>query len=317
MVTAEPKSKEWLLAHNGTIGSSRAAAVLGRSKYETPLDVYREMIDPDPKPKPITGRMRHGMILEPWGLIVAEEQFDIAYVKVNGDRLDSMRRHPDLPFAHTTPDAVTMDGDEPIEVKTPDPAIVSKVRLRGLKACEAYEIQCRHHMAVMDRDRCFLVLIHPVDLSVYVHEIHRDRETEQRIIEGEQCFWERLQRREPPEPAAEPEPLKLPDDGGELLVIDNDEALAAAEAWIEAQAAIEDAQDLKEEAKGRLLDVAAGAPVFEIHGGGEPLMRVYHKTQQGRETVDRKALLADHPEMAKYVKRGRPFKRLRTYILTS
>ena len=196
MSTATMDRAAWLAERLTGIGASEAAAVCGVSDYETPLDVYLRKVGVAPE-KPETPRMRWGTRLEG---VIAD-----AYVEREGVALSGTQRFlrsPVHPFMLATLDAVRTDG-RVVEFKT-----------MGERAADAlgdqlgddgsdviplhWRCQVTHQLIVTGTDVADLaVLIGGSDFRVYT--IGYDERVAARMVEMEQEFWSRVERREPPE----------------------------------------------------------------------------------------------------------------------
>lgn len=183
---------EWLKDRMSGIGGSDAAAVMGLSKWKTPLDVFMEkrgevapVLDSEP--------MKWGRLLEP---VVRQE-----YAEQSGQvvRLapNEVIRHPKLPFMLCTPDGVTESGrlyegkcartsdgwGEPGSNQIPD----------------AYLIQVQHSLIVTKLSVADVaVLIGGSDFRVY--EVPADPELQELIVDVETAFWRDVMAGEPPAP---------------------------------------------------------------------------------------------------------------------
>jgi len=91
--TREMSRIDWLKSRQRGIGGSDVAAVLGLSKYKTPLDVYNEKIADEPVDNPITPRMEAGTRLED---TVAKWWADENQFQIQKD--NKIRIHDQLPF---------------------------------------------------------------------------------------------------------------------------------------------------------------------------------------------------------------------------
>jgi putative phage-type endonuclease len=184
--------EEWLKDRMSGIGGSDAPAVMGMSKWKTPLDVFLEkrgeapeVLDSEP--------MKWGRLLEP---IVRQE-----YAERSGQvvRLapNEVIRAPHLPFMLCTPDGVTENGrlyegkcartsegwGEPGTDEIP----------------EAYLIQVQHSLIVTKLSVADVaVLIGGSDFRVY--EVPADPELQELIVDVESAFWRDVMAGEPPAP---------------------------------------------------------------------------------------------------------------------
>lgn len=182
----------WLKERMTGIGGSDAPAVLGLSKWRTPLDVFydkrgegAEFIDND--------AMKWGRLLEP---VVrqeyAERRGEVVRVKPH-----ELIRHPRHSFIFCTPDGIT-DSGRGYEGKVARTA-EGWGEEGSADIPEAYLIQVQHSMLatalpVFD----VAVLIAGSDFRIY--EVPADAELQDMIVDVESAFWEQVQRGEAPPP---------------------------------------------------------------------------------------------------------------------
>lgn len=184
---------QWLEQRRTGVGGSDVAAILGLSKWRTPLDVYLDKRGQG-APQPDNEAMRWGRYLEP---VVRQ-----AYADETGRELlvlPYIVRHPVHAHMLATLDGFTSDGrifeakttrtgegwGEPGSDDIPQP----------------YLLQIQHYMevtgfAVAD----VAVLIGGSDFRIY--EVPADCELQQMLVQAEAEFWACVQRAEPPEPVS-------------------------------------------------------------------------------------------------------------------
>jgi len=305
------RSKRWLNEYNQTIGGSRAAAIVGKSPWESARDIYDQMFAGEQKRNiDDSPDIRRGNLLEP-----------IAIGELNRKTGRKMRRWPqsrfvydsNIPFAHCLPDAVD-DVEEPCEiaeVKVPRPATWQRMYLNGIP--EHYQIQCQHNMAVWGARVIHFAALCPVTMQLLYLPIERNQEFIDQLMFAEREFFENGKRGVAPSDDAKSDIIELPPIDGELTHLDSEEAVKAAEAYKAAKELLTESEEIVEQARARLLDVAGDATAFEIRG----ILRCYHTLQNGRETFDSKKALKDNPELEKYLKTGKPFKTFRAYPLST
>lgn len=300
------KTQAWLEEYNRTIGGSRAAAVAGIDKWSSPAAVYDEMFggkvreDISGNPDIIRGTMMQGIALDMFCEATgqqAEEHPQDAFVYNDG-----------MPWAHILPDGWIANSDsKPIEIKVPRPGTFQRMYLNGVP--ENYQLQCQHGMAILECETYEFVALCPVTFRVLHVTIGRDDRIIDALMEQEREFFENGKVGiRPPEitaiVGAEMEPV-----GGTLIKVDSEDAIKAAQSYLETKALLDDVEGLIDEAKLRLVDAAGGADVFEV----SDLIRVYWKEQQGRKTFDTKAACAADPSLERFYKVGSPFRSFRAY----
>jgi putative phage-type endonuclease len=185
--------EQWLQERRSGIGGSDAAAILGLSKWKTPLEVYMEKRG-ELAPRPDNESMRWGRVLEP----VIRQQ----YAERTGRVVrvpDYIVYHQDHSFMLANLDGVT-DDRRVVEIKTArtsqgwgDPGTD--------EVPQEYLLQVQHYMAVTGFGVADVaVLIGGSDFRVY--EVPADRELQEMLIESEAEFWHRVEQGIPPEPVS-------------------------------------------------------------------------------------------------------------------
>ncbi len=188
--------EQWLEQRRSGIGGSDAAAILGVSKWKSPLDVWLEK----------TGRAEETKESEAmyWGTVL-EEPVARKYMEVTGrkiERCNDILVHPDKPFVIASVDRlVCPDGkkrprvkgkiitDRGLEVKTANAFVASDWGESGTDEVPEYYLpQPMHYMAVTGcRSWDVAVLIGGSDFRIY--HIERDDELIRLMLEAEEQFW--------------------------------------------------------------------------------------------------------------------------------
>lgn len=178
------------------LGGSDVAGILGISPWRTPLDVYLDKVQPrereyDPSRERILTR---GKRMEPYVIDLLQEETGLQVVRRGERYID-----PALPFIAAEIDAEAATGEN-IEIKTSSPF---KSKEWGEQQTDEipvyYTAQAMHGMMVTGAPVCvFGVLIGADDFRIY--RVERDEETIAGIRAKEVEFWERVQRRDAPEP---------------------------------------------------------------------------------------------------------------------
>lgn len=194
MTTALPSTIDraaWLAERRSGIGGSDAAAVIGLSRWKTPLDVYLEKRGEAPE-RETSPAMFWGTTLEPVIRDVYAEQTG-RVVRVPTVVL----RHSAYPWMLGTIDGVT-DDKRLVEIKTTrsadgwgDPGTD--------QIPEAYLVQVQHYLTVTALSVADVaVLIGGSDFRVY--EVPADPELQEMLTEQEAAFWRRVVEGIPPDP---------------------------------------------------------------------------------------------------------------------
>jgi len=190
--------EQWLKERTTGIGGSDIAAVLGLSKWRTPLDVYRDKRG-EAEPQPENSAMRWGRYLEP---VVRQAYADETGREVR--MLPDMLRHPEYAFLIANLDGFVAAGQPGTSV---DRIFEAKTARSGDGWGEPgsdqipreYALQVQHYMNVA---RCVVadvaVLIGGSDFRIY--EVPSDPELQAMMMDAAAEFWERVQNGNPPEP---------------------------------------------------------------------------------------------------------------------
>lgn len=177
------------------IGGSDVAGILGISPWKTPLDVYMDKVqprnsDPDRNKARVFAR---GKRMEPYVIDMLAEESGLEIVARGNRYLDA-----EHPFLAAEIDAEAKTGEN-IEIKTVSPF---KAWEWGEEQTDSvpvhYTAQAMHGLMVTNRKVCvFGVLIGGDDFRIY--RVERDEETIDAIRAKELEFWQRVQRKDPPE----------------------------------------------------------------------------------------------------------------------
>lgn len=295
----ETNREAWLAERRTGIGGSDVAAILGLSKWKTPLDVYMEKTGQAP-PQPETEPMRWGTLLEPVILREFSERHGVRVV-----REDGIKRHPRHGFMLASLDGWAPELPAVVECKTARSADGWGEPGTG-EIPAYYQTQVAHYMAVTGAAIAFVpVLIGAADFRVY--KVDRDDEFIGDIIEAEAAFWnDHVVAGVPPEPINAADAARLwARDNGETVEV----AGELADDVEELRALREQAKDL-EERIGSIEDrlKLAFMDASSIAHGGKVLATFKAQT---RKSIDLKALTAANPTLAEQFARESTFRVLR------
>lgn len=275
---------QWLEDRRAGIGGSDAAAVLGLSKWKTPLDVYMEkrgeigeQVDNEP--------MLWGRALEP----VIRQQ----YAERTGRVVrvpEGIIRHPQHAFMLATVDGVTDDG-RLVEIKTARSG--QEWGEPGTdEVPQAYLIQVQHYLTVTALPVADVaVLISGSDFRMY--QVEADPELQAMIIDGEAKFWQRVEDGIPPEPVTFADmQTRYGRSSREARVIAGREVVAAVEKLRDIKASIK-ALELSEEEQKAVIMKALGDSDTLVDDGANVLCT--WKAAKAAQRFDAKAFQAAHP----------------------
>jgi len=290
---------EWLTARRTGIGGSDAAAVLGLSRYRTPLQVYYEKIGEAPAQIENTA-MKMGKLLEP---VVLQLYADESGREVR--RIPGLIQSTDYPFMVASLDGYTQDS-RVVEAKTSGHGADWGDDGTDEIPTE-YILQVQHYMAMTGFEVADVaVLISGRDFRMY--EVPADPELHDMMRQRFAEFWARVERQEPPEPTCQADILRYCK-AQEGHVIATSEALEALSMLRKVREDIQALESRKDELQSAIMACLA-------MGGGDTLTDcqgkalVTWKTTKPRTTFDTKTFQAEHPDLyAKYLREGEPGRR--------
>ena len=183
--------KDWKKERQKGIGGSDAAAVLGVSRWKSPLRLYLEKLG-EIQPEQDNEYMLWGRKLEK--LII--EHFVEATGK-NVEKIDKILVHPEYPFMIANLDGYIPEEDAVVEVKT-----ASSYKLdewSGDNIPVEYVLQGQHYLAVTGCSKVYYPVLVGGN-TFFIKEMTRDEELINMIIDAESKFWhEHIEKRIPPE----------------------------------------------------------------------------------------------------------------------
>jgi len=304
----------WLKWTRRKIGGHAAAIIAGVSEYGTLGSLYdlivHGIVDPITKEKEDFFEWR--LSLEP---NIAER-----YTKDTGRKLRrcGSKAHPDNPDIVCSPDREILKdprGVGLLEIKSRDPIIFKQIKLTGAPGADWVQDQhylmvrgdawggiCQANVSSGEQIRI------DFDADFEFHKVLYRRITE--------FLADCKARKRPTEDL--PDPVRMPAVGGELVTVEQmDEKLV--QEYSNISQGLTQARDLFERAKTYHDGVKKAAKDWMMLNNFDVVegfgLRVYYKEQQGRLTLDKKALLRAHPEidLSEFEKRGSPFRSLRVY----
>lgn len=173
--------EEWLELRKQGIGGSDAAAVVGLSKWSSPLAVYADKLGIIPE-REDNEAMRQGRDLEAY---VAERFMEQTGLKVR--RENHILINEERPFMFANIDRRIVGEDEGLECKTT--SVYNKTDFEGGDVPPEYYVQCQHYMAVTGWNVWHLAVL-VLNRGFYVFRVERNEEDIQALIKAEQEFWE-------------------------------------------------------------------------------------------------------------------------------
>jgi putative phage-type endonuclease len=284
-------SAEWHKERQNGIGASEAAAILGLSKYATPLEVYLQKTLP-PAEIADTKETRRGRRFESFVLDMYEEDF--GELERNIPRVTS----PTHPFMFANLDARWKRDKRPVDAKTVGQFVAHLWGDPGTDAVpQEYVIQMHHQMKVTGAEISDLAVLKNID-NFSRYTIALDKELAEMIVAAEADFWRRVENREPPPPI----------DEGDLAIIfrtSKEDVIEAteeiAQKFLQLAEAKKNAKALKKNEASLLFDIK------KFLGEKDTLLikgeRVATwKSSKPTQKFEAEKFAADHPELyARYL----------------
>ena len=298
-----PDRTAWLEARRTGIGGSDVAAILGLSKWATPLQVYRQKRG-ELDDQPDNPAMRWGRYLEP---VVRQAYADETgnEVRVLGD----MVRHPLHEFMVANLDGFIEPASGPRRVFEAKTARTAEGwgEPGSDQIPQPYLLQVQHYMAVTGFVVADVaVLVGGSDFRIY--EVPEDRELQEMLVDAEAEFWGRVQRGDPPEPVTVADAVARWGRSSRADIVMADEAtLQAVQTLRAASDSIKAAEAIEEAAKAIVMK-ALGECDTLVDATGKAL--VTWRASAAPQRFDAASFRAAHPDLhAQFLKTGEPSRR--------
>ncbi len=282
-----------------SLGASRAAAAVGLSPWQTPYQLYLEMLGQQPANDPRAEDPLHlemGHALEPIAIRRLEKQLKVRVTDRQLKVVDSAwpRRH------------VTMDGrindEEYVEAKSTgfaDPAEWGDEEEEDAVPMQYY-IQCQHGMACNGCTYAWMPLI-VTNRQFRIYRVRRNDDVIAELTAKEREFLERVDARDPPPPTSlEDIALRWPSH------VDNKRVSATAEIVRLVNRHARNRRLLKAaESRKDALQLAITAHMSDaaelVNAAGDPLATF--KQAKGSKKFDEDKFAIEHPAIyAKYLR---------------
>lgn len=299
--TKDMSHDEWLKARRLGIGGSDAAAVVGMSRYRSPIEVFLDKTDDDRLPevedndKMWVGRMLEATIAEMW-----EEKTGKKCARRN-----AILQHDDHDWMLANIDRWVVGENAGLEIKTGSSYVMDD--WKGGSIPTEYELQCLHYMAVTGADRWYIAAL--IGNDFVLRTIERDEDTIKYLINVEQDFWmhnvcEKIMP--PPDGSdASAKALKLVyPEAEEGITVDLDDLQDTLARLIDVKQLVKklkaEMSELEQTIQGRMGNAEAA---------WIGTRQVTWKNRQGRVSVDVDALKENEPSVfEKYKKQGKPYR---------
>ena len=284
---------EWLDVRRQGIGSSDAAAAVGLSPYQSPLELWAQKTgkatfaqpDPDDDSQP----MYWGTLLEP---IVAAH-----YTRRTGRRVrrvNAVLQHPEHPWMLANLDREVL-GTPEVQILECKTAGIHGARLWKDGVPEYVQLQVMHQLAVTGKQAAdVIVLIGGQELRI--HCIERDAAVIERLIELEAAFWRLVQEGTPPpadgsESAQRALQALYPQDSGQTLDWTQDTEMGSTFSDLQAIRERLKAFELQEAQLRQRIEERMGEASRAVFETGE----VTYRRIKDSVVLDTKRLLQEQP----------------------
>lgn len=298
-VNVTSDTPEWEQERRGSIGASEVAAVMGMSRYGTPLDVYKHKHGLDAPFDPVLAYMGHASepVIEGWIRRFSGLNLDM--------RPGFMARSTERPHLHASFDRIVEEPFLTIQMKTAhqylghhwDEGIPDDIR-----------VQIQAEMYVAGTSRALAVVWIGGREFRSFWEPRDERFIQEHMLPTVDAFWQRVQDGNPPEPSNVAEIQEVWPTDAEADIDLSETAFEVLERITVLRSDIKAQQAEEETLRVALAPYVKDATVLKYRGQKVATW----KSQKGRTGFDREAFAADHPElMAQYTRQGEPFKVLR------
>lgn len=260
-----PSREQWLAERRKGIGASEAAAVVGLSPWQTPLELYLEKTGAMPDREP-TDAMRRGIRLERF---VAEE-----YQHETGVMLDkppSILLHPDWPTMRASLD-YWVPGEKVVQIKTDSGWKAGGWGEPGTgEVPEHYALQVQQEMACSELPIAEIALLRVASWTFDIYVVERNQGVIDSLLEAERDFWRRVEEKDPPlpdfdHPTTSQILAMLEPVAGSEVVLDEEVAHLVAQ-YESLGKASRDAEAARKVIKGRLLHAVGDAEFAHLPDG--------------------------------------------------
>lgn len=285
------------------IGASEVAAIMGRSNWATPLDIYNRKLGLEVQ-GPETADQRRGKLFEPLAAALYQEQEGVMLFTHDG------WTHPEMPYFVGHPDRVIMGGSSQIyEAKCPRLKAFRKAQRDGLS--DEYILQAQALMGLSGYPILTWHIFCAELAESAIFQVTFEPTIYAAIETAVKEFWTQHVEPQIPPFTDKRSDIELPKIGGDGSITKRDDAEFAEDInfYWEAKELEADAKELMDSAKERIKNRVDGTPgVYEGNGS-----RVYFREVAGRKTLDKAAMTADGIDVSKYEKTGQPFTEMRVY----
>lgn len=280
---------QWLTERKTGIGGSDSSAILGFSPWKSPFELYIDKTS-DYVEEIDNEAIHFGNVLED---VVADEFTRRTGKKVR--RRNQIFRHKEHDFMIANIDRDVVGERALLECKTTNAFAADQ--WEGDQIPPAYMCQIQHCMAVLDYEKAYIAVLIGGQKFVW-KEIARDDEFIEIMIQQEKAFWENhVLAGVPPEIDGSPSASDLlnkmyPEDNGEIVMLESDEAEMLIEAIESIKAEVKEKQALQKEYENKLKLM-----IGEAETGVTPRFEVRHRAITSNR-LDTRKLRKELPDIA-------------------
>jgi hypothetical protein len=306
------KSRGWIIEQLLTIGSTAAGVCASQSPYQSTaelFDVMKAAHRNEITEKELNDDMKRGILTEPLHRQLLEDEIG---KKVHDHDQNKFIYNAKYPWAHALPDGWVVDNgleEIPVQLKCPRIRSWHEIRLKGIHG--HWLLGSQHTLAVTNKPYEIFSVLNVETMRVIQFPVERDEKLIDQLMKIEERFFEDFMANVRPIMKEKPS-IEMPPLTGELISIDTDEAMRAASAYLSAKEYVEESELLLDTAKEKLIELMGQARVVDFPG-----IRCYRSQQNGRVSLDTKAMQKDGIAIDKYQKRGEAFETFRAFPRTT
>lgn len=276
--------EEWLAMRANSVGGSEVAAVVGLSRWKTPFEVWCEKTGAVKNKNDQTEAMRWGTILEP---VIRREFANRSGLEVAEAKC--VFCHKDFGFMTANIDGYVKMADGSyavLEIKTSNSFSVEDWK----EGCPIeYFLQVQYYMGILGLKKAFIaVLIGGSDYRQL--EIDRDEETIAFIFKKVADFWNKVEKKVPPEVGSGDTDLlnKLFGKSRTEIKIFGDDMASLCAEYVKAKDDADEAKKRKEEAEAKIkmaMGSAESASCGDFKISWKSVSRKSFSTEKAKEIL--------------------------------
>ena len=186
IVQIAQRTQDWINWRRNGIGASDAPAILGKSPWLTPQELWEIKVGRR-EPPPINPYMQRGIEYEEEARRFFEECLSEAFTPICAE-------HDEAPFIRASFDGVSVDLTCALEIKVPG-AKAHKMAMEG--HIPPYYMPQLQHMFMLGIDKIFYASYSPETKTGVVLEVERDESMIEELWKEEHSFWSHVREERP------------------------------------------------------------------------------------------------------------------------